>query len=538
MTHPGVDYANNAAAYSYTLDPTHPPGLFWYHPHVHGISMNQVTAGMAGPITIGTVGDLCGDNACRSALANATVRHLVLKDTQIAPNDPALAVNHGLKTDLEPAFCGTDPNPATLNGYCAGDPTVATFAGGTWLHTVSGQVFPSIHMASSGEVWRVFQMGSSRSYKLQVLDTTNSSNTKLLMQILSIDGITVKARPNATIQELATLFDGKFELANCPTQNDGSICATTVYAMPSSRVDLRVLPKTTTRSAVFSTAAYNTGPSGDTWPAVNLASLTVAAPTAAAMSTVATQDMTASPLTTSGQLLAPATIRVAGTTSSQPLATASAASASAVTTPALQDVTLATSDAIMPAQVTGQIAVPNCAPLAPGHRRRITFGYPSDTTFGLGNVEVDASGNEIASTRTPVSQFNADKVMVCVPLKGGNATYELWELQNVTPEDHNFHIHQTRFFVVDGTLPPGQTLPQILNGDLVLNDNVPLPRSTNSPANFTGVTGGASPAPCKPNGSTFLVIPFRELGDFVFHCHILEHEDGGMMARIRVVPAS
>jgi FtsP/CotA-like multicopper oxidase with cupredoxin domain len=30
-------------------------------------------------------------------------------------------------------------------------------------------------------------------------------------------------------------------------------------------------------------------------------------------------------------------------------------------------------------------------------------------------------------------------------------------------------------------------------------------------------------------------VPFSQIGDFVFHCHILEHEDGGMMARIRVV---
>ena len=27
-------------------------------------------------------------------------------------------------------------------------------------------------------------------------------------------------------------------------------------------------------------------------------------------------------------------------------------------------------------------------------------------------------------------------------------------------------------------------------------------------------------------------IPFAIAGDFVYHCHILEHEDGGMMARI------
>jgi len=33
-------------------------------------------------------------------------------------------------------------------------------------------------------------------------------------------------------------------------------------------------------------------------------------------------------------------------------------------------------------------------------------------------------------------------------------------------------------------------------------------------------------------------IPFAERGEFVCHCHILEHEDGGMMARIQVVPYS
>ena len=27
-----------------------------------------------------------------------------------------------------------------------------------------------------------------------------------------------------------------------------------------------------------------------------------------------------------------------------------------------------------------------------------------------------------------------------------------------------------------------------------------------------------------------------DVGDFVYHCHILAHEDGGMMAIIRVVP--
>jgi L-ascorbate oxidase len=32
-------------------------------------------------------------------------------------------------------------------------------------------------------------------------------------------------------------------------------------------------------------------------------------------------------------------------------------------------------------------------------------------------------------------------------------------------------------------------------------------------------------------------IQFSQLGDFVYHCHILSHEDAGMMAKIRVVPS-
>ena len=33
------------------------------------------------------------------------------------------------------------------------------------------------------------------------------------------------------------------------------------------------------------------------------------------------------------------------------------------------------------------------------------------------------------------------------------------------------------------------------------------------------------------------VVSFAETGEFVYHCHILEHEDAGMMAKIQVVPA-
>jgi hypothetical protein len=40
--------------------------------------------------------------------------------------------------------------------------------------------------------------------------------------------------------------------------------------------------------------------------------------------------------------------------------------------------------------------------------------------------------------------------------------------------------------------------------------------------------------------SVRLRMDFRDpniVGTFVYHCHVLEHEDGGMMGRIRVVAA-
>ena len=67
----------------------------------------------------------------------------------------------------------------------------------------------------------------------------------------------------------------------------------------------------------------------------------------------------------------------------------------------------------------------------------------------------------------------------------------------------------------------------------MLHDNVPLPRAAvtdNCDGSIDAFLSGA----CKPT-IVMVEIPFHEIGDFVFHCHILEHEDGGMMARIRVV---
>ena len=197
----------------------------------------------------------------------------------------------------------------------------------------------------------------------------------------------------------------------------------------------------------------------------------------------------------------------------------------------------------------------SCQTLPPGHRRRILFGkvkpgidslgqqQPGEDSFGLGYEEVDAKTEQPVGPTQPITSFKPDDISVCVPVPAGapiNAkpVEEEWELVNLTNEDHNFHIHQTRFqLMTSGGSPTNQSTA-------VLQDNVPVPHGTTRPGATSGcdgtiatwrpVGGGQSNCISPP---VVVRIPFSQIGDFVYHCHILEHEDGGMMARIRVQPA-
>jgi FtsP/CotA-like multicopper oxidase with cupredoxin domain len=94
-------------------------------------------------------------------------------------------------------------------------------------------------------------------------------------------------------------------------------------------------------------------------------------------------------------------------------------------------------------------------------------------------------------------------------------TVEDWTVENRALENHEFHIHQIHFLVLekDGlSVDSNQYL-----------DTVQVP-----------YWSGTGPYP-----SVKLRMDFRgpDVGDFVYHCHILGHEDSGMMAIIRVLPA-
>jgi FtsP/CotA-like multicopper oxidase with cupredoxin domain len=97
---------------------------------------------------------------------------------------------------------------------------------------------------------------------------------------------------------------------------------------------------------------------------------------------------------------------------------------------------------------------------------------------------------------------------------------EEWTILNFTHEIHDFHIHQLHFRVLESD-------DKFFEGRMLDTINVPvaLPDANWSPDD-----------PVTP-GKVLLLMRFHQniAGEFVFHCHILGHEDKGMMGLIRVV---
>jgi len=104
---------------------------------------------------------------------------------------------------------------------------------------------------------------------------------------------------------------------------------------------------------------------------------------------------------------------------------------------------------------------------------------------------------------------------------------EDWTIENRSHELHAFHIHQIHFLLVSWNRTPVN--------DTFLRDTINIPYWDGKSDAYPSVT---------------LRMDFRDpnsVGTFVYHCHLLEHEDGGMMgtdvlnaqrSHTRVTPAS
>ena len=97
---------------------------------------------------------------------------------------------------------------------------------------------------------------------------------------------------------------------------------------------------------------------------------------------------------------------------------------------------------------------------------------------------------------------------------------EDWVIENRSTELHAFHIHQVHFPAARVVRASRWTSPSCARH--------------RQRAFYDGGKSGSFP-------SVRVRMDFRDpdaVGTFLYHCHLLEHEDGGMMGTIRVEPAN
>ena len=181
--------------------------------------------------------------------------------------------------------------------------------------------------------------------------------------------------------------------------------------------------------------------------------------------------------------------------------------------------------------------VPEQFPILAGNDATVpaTIGPTWKQRFeNLANARVTAQRDLYFSENNPLSQFfitvdgatptlfDPNNPPAIVTTQG---SVEDWTIENRTLEVHEFHIHQIHFLVrsqnhfeVNGSQPDSSIQRHFM-------DTVQIPFWDGNPKH--------------PFPSVTLRMDFRglDVGDFVYHCHIAEHEDDGMMAIVRVTRA-
>jgi blue copper oxidase len=114
---------------------------------------------------------------------------------------------------------------------------------------------------------------------------------------------------------------------------------------------------------------------------------------------------------------------------------------------------------------------------------------------------------ELGGTSINDEEFDLSRIDAVVQ----TGTTEVWEVRNTSGTPHNFHPHDVRFRILDYA---GGPAPPQLRG---LKDTVYVP----------------------PQESVRLLVRFGDYADpdlpYMFHCHVLQHEDRGMMGQFVVV---
>ena len=205
--------------YSVEVPPQQPPGLYWYHTHPHGESYVQDLDGMSGAIVVE------GIERYVPEVLNVRERILVLRDL-VLPTDSAERKRVMKSVSMQTTQCGTAPEK----------PERAL--------TVNGSLRPQIDLApGERQFWRIVNASPDRYADLE-LDAAS-------FDVVALDGMPLAYRD--------------------PSIRKRSMSH--VLVPPGGRMEAIVTGPPSNSHAALRTRCFDTGPDGDSNPAMILADI-------------------------------------------------------------------------------------------------------------------------------------------------------------------------------------------------------------------------------------------------------------------------
>ncbi len=408
---------NENFEYKIEIPANEPPGLYWYHPHVHMQSEDQVLRGLTGAIVVEGIGTF------NQRAAQLTERVFVLRDMPVdEKNTPQVDCTY-----IDPSK--RDSNNDPYNPVCQPAKDISINSVPIRYHYTPGAKTATydppavIKMKPNEEqFWRVANTAADTYFDLQL----TYDGTPQQLTLVARDGIAVNS--------------------DKPKDQTQTIKINHIQLPPGGRAEFIITgPGASVKDAKFLTLNYDTGSQGDNDP----------------QRTIARID-------TQTQL------------------TADELSASASVPESNVDLKQVSGDRFSGLSQANSVK-----------ERTLYFSEDADNFY----ITVEPNKPKVYDPNFKTPDITVQE-----------GTIEDWTVENRTQEVHAFHIHQIHFLVEDS---PDSSDKGMLRDTI----NVPVGKSVKLKMDFRGV--GKSIA-----------------GTFVYHCHILEHEDKGMMAPIEVKPIS
>jgi FtsP/CotA-like multicopper oxidase with cupredoxin domain len=404
--------------YRFRVPANEPPGLYWYHPHIHGFSSPQVLGGASGAIIVE------GIERAIAATAGLPERVLVIRDQDLlhpdSPPSPSEPVVPKMMIDRD----GDAANNGTGFGKPAKDLSVNDVP-------VPYPDYPPARIEmrpGERQLWRVLNASSVTYLNLALL----FGRAPQQLGIVAIDGVPLHHGGGA---------------------DDAILWRDRIGVPPASRVEFIVTGPPADTPGLLVTRTVDTGQGGENDPNRALATVTARAEAA----------------------------EPAARLSSSPI----------------------------PLPVS---RLPWLGDVAPVRTRKLYFSEkltdPKDPNSATEfYITVDGQAPKMFDPHSGVADIVTHQ---------GNV--EDWVIENRTTELHAFHIHQIHFLLMDWSGVPVD--------EPFLRDTVNVPYYADRMLSYPSVR---------------LRMDFRDpnsVGTYVYHCHLLEHEDGGMMGLVTVEPAA